>query len=98
MKNRSRKAVLVLTLITAGSVFYGTTQAEARGLELDGIQITFGRHPDDAPPPPPHHQAHMPPPPPHSFHRRCEEPHMMMDRRGDFRPEPPRGHMPPPHR
>ena len=108
MKNKSTKVILALTLVTAGSVFYGTEQAEAKGLELDGIQIIFGRHHRNAPPPPPpphyepmpphRHHAHMPtPPPPH--HREWQ----MRDRgpghdRRDFRPEPPRGHMPPPRR
>ena len=74
MKNknkRSKKLAAVFILIAAGSVFYGTTQADAKGLELDGIQITFGRHRGyDAPPPPPppppshHHHVHMPPPAP----------------------------------
>ena len=57
MKNKNKKLAMVLTLIAAGSVFYGTTQAQANGLELDGIQITFGRHHD--------HYAPPPPPPPH---------------------------------
>lgn len=105
MKNKSRKAIIALTLITAGSVFFGTERAEAKGLELDGIQIIFGRHhhrdapPPPSPPPPPpghRHDAHMfPPPPPPNHHYYSERPHMW-DRRRDFRPAPPRGHMPPP--
>ena len=98
MKNknkRSKKLAAVFILIAAGSVFYGTTQADAKGLELDGIQITFGRHRGyDAPPPPP-----PPPPPPHvhHFHGRPEpwDHGSRGPRHEDFGPHG-REHMPPP--
>ncbi|MBR1486518.1 MAG: hypothetical protein IJ597_04610 [Synergistaceae bacterium] len=109
-KNKNKKLAAAFIVIAAGSVFYGATKSEARGIDDFGIQITFGHHrgydepPPPPPPPPPHHHyhAHMPPPPPpppphHHFH----------DHRGpefwDRGPGPrgsrgPRGHMPPPPR
>ncbi len=67
MKNKkgNKKLAVAFTLIIAGSVFYGTSPASASGIELEGVQIVFGRHHDAPPPPgPPHHDMHMPPPPP----------------------------------
>ena len=70
MKNKNKKIILALTLITAGSVFCVTSPSSAKGLELEGVQIVFGRHHyEPTPPPQAHHHRHMPPPPPPHFHQ-----------------------------
>jgi len=97
-----RKVLAVLTLIAAGSVFYGTSKAEARGPEFSGIQITWtwGRcrelppcPPPPPPPPPPHYHHHFYAPPPPHFHDR--PPHRRPRYDDCRRYEPPRNNRPP---
>ena len=91
MKN-TRKYIAALAVFAAGSVFYGSLPAQAKGIELDEVKIVVrGHHGDVVPPPSPpemhRHHGHMPPP--SEVHRA----------RGHM-PQPPhhrpRGHMPPP--
>ena len=112
MQQLNKKLAAVLIAVAAGSVFYGTAQAEAQEkMKLDNIEIIFrsghrDRYWNPAQPPPP-------PPPPH-HHRgpgpRHFGPHAHMPpplHHGGPRPEPrdfgPRGpqggpgpHTPPP--
>ena len=84
-KKLNKKLTAVLTLIAAGSIFYTEDPATAKGLELEGIQIIFGRH-HDAPPPPQGSRHHH-----HAFHHRWPRP-------GPHVPPPHHGgHMPPHH-
>ena len=100
MKN-TRKYIAALAVLAAGSVFYGSLPAQAKGIELDEVKIVISRHHDDRVPPPEMHRprGHMPQqemrrarehmPPPSEVHRA----------RGHMPPPPhhrPRGHMPPP--
>ena len=50
----TRKYIAALVVIAAGSVFYGSLPAQAKGIELDQGKIVL-RHKDD--------RGHMPPPP-----------------------------------
>ena len=97
MKKGNKKLAVVLTLVTAGSIFYATAPASAKGMELEGVEIVFGRHHDAPPPPPPpphhYHDMHMPPPPPpHAHHHHHMPPHrgpeMWAHRPGGPGPEP----------
>ena len=99
MKKINKKLAAVLTVIAARSVFFTTETATAKGLELEGIQIIFGRHHDAPPPPPPppgphHHFSPGPPPPPphhhHAWHHGGPRPGSGPQHHG--------GHMPLPHR
>ena len=66
MKN-TRKLAAALAVFAAGSVFYGSLPAQAKGIELDEVKIVISRHHDDRVPPPPPEmhgsRGHMPPPP-----------------------------------
>ena len=92
---RNKKFVTALMIVTAGSVFYGTVPAQAGGVELEEVDITFRRNHDDryerhAPP------RDMQPPPPHHYYEGRQEDFGRHAR--DFEPRPPRHgrHMPPP--
>ena len=76
----SRKLITALAVFAAGSVFYGSLPAQAKGIEANGAKIVMSRHHGDMPPPPPpefyrHHWRHgdvppLPPPPHHHRHHR----------------------------
>ena len=108
MKN-TRKYIAALAVLAAGSVFYGSVPAQAKGIELDEVKIVISRHHDERVPPPPPEmhrpRGHIPPPPemqgarghmPPPEHRRGFAP----VHHGHMPPQPPhhrpRGHMPPP--
>ncbi len=86
----SRKLAAALAVFAAGSVFFGSLPAQAKGIESDGASISASRHHGRRMPPPEfrRYRGHMPPPP--EFHR--HHGHM---------PPPPEfhrhhGHIPPP--
>ena len=63
----SRKLAVTLAVFAAGSIFYGSPQAQAAGIDLDGAKIAVSRHHGDRVPPPPPEmhrpRGHRMPPP-----------------------------------
>ena len=67
----SRKLAAALAVFAAGSVFFGSLPAHAKGIESDGAKVLVSRH----------HHGHMPPPEhfgphePHGSHHPPHRPH-----------------------
>ncbi|MBQ7221704.1 MAG: hypothetical protein IJS28_12080 [Synergistaceae bacterium] len=88
---RTRKYIAALAVLAAGSVFYGSVPAHAKGIELDKVEVVFKRNETEA-------RGHMPPPPDYGPGRHMPPP-PEYGPRGHVPPPPdygPRGHMPPP--
>ena len=102
MKN-TRKYIAALAVLAAGSVFYGSLPAQAKGIELDEVKIVISRHHDDRVPPLPPEmhrpRGHMPQPEMRRAREHMPPPSEVHRARGHMTPPPhhrPRGHMPPP--
>ena len=97
----SRKLAAMLAAFAAGSVFFGSLPAQAKGIEADEARILVKRHHNDRVPPPPPEmhrpRGHRPPPPeyrrPHrterySYHREVQRhpPEYRRHNRTEYRP------------
>ena len=102
----SRKLAAALAVFAAGSVFFGSLPAHAKGIESDGAKVLVSRHHHGHMPPPEHfrHHGHMPSP--EHFEHHGHDPHHPehfehhghMPPPEHFGPHEPHGSHHPPHR